>query len=136
MSDHYAHTWPTARKPHPCELCRRTIRPGERYLRGVGMDGITAWTWRECAHCDAIRDLARAYGADGADGEYSLDVIAEWEPQTPSQLRALVLWRRQWTRRDGSLYPVPEKVRYEDPDGFGWQVDVKHAQPTGEVTVG
>ena len=61
---------------------------------------------------------------------------AEWEQQTPSQLRALVLWRRQWTRRDGSLYPVPEKVRYEDPDGFSWQVDVKHAQPTGEVTVG
>ena len=36
----------------------------------------------------------------------------------------------------GSLYSVPEKVRYEDPDGFSWQVDVKHAQPTGEVTVG
>lgn len=117
MSEHFVHEWVTARKPHVCQLCRRAIRAGERYQRCAGMDGATAWTWRECAHCDSIRNLA-------VDGDYDMDSVAEWQPSTVAQTRALVLWRRQWTRKDGSLYPVPQKVWHEDRDGFGWQVDV------------
>jgi len=111
----------TARKPHPCDLCSRTISQGERYQRSAGMDGSSAWTWKECAHCEAIIDVIER----DVDGSYGPDSVREWCPRTIPQLRAKVLWLRRWTRPDGSLYPVPEKVMYEDKDGFGWQVDVR-----------
>lgn len=119
---HYAHTRPKARVKHYCNLCNRVIRPGEVYVKGVGMDGATAWTWRECAHCDTIRDLRRnEWDID----EYDWQTIADWEPKTVHQLRLKALWRRGWERADGSLYPVPEKVMHEDKHGFGWQVDAR-----------
>ena len=49
---HWARTNPKARKEHRCEVCSRTIKPGETYSRGAGMDGSTAWSWIECAHCE------------------------------------------------------------------------------------
>ena len=118
---HYAVTNPKARAPHRCDLCNRTIRPGETYLRGAGLDGSCAWTWRECAHCDAIRDVTRVT----SDDEYDYNTIAEWEPRSLGQCRLKVLWRRQWQRADGSLYPVPEQVWVTDKYGFSRQVDAR-----------
>lgn len=113
---HYATTTPTARREHRCILCGRTIRPGEKYLRGAGMDGSSAWTWKECAHCDAIRDLARC---DAGDDEYGDELIAEWEPGTLAYMRLKAMWRRKWTRGDGTLYPVPRKVMRHDAEVQG-----------------
>ena len=119
---HYTHARPTARKTHRCMLCARIIRPGEQYLRGAGMDGSHAWTWKECAHCDAIRDVARAAVYDD---EYDDDLIGEWDPETLAHLRLKAMWKRQWTKRDGTLWPVPRKVHREDAHGFSWQHDVE-----------
>jgi len=105
-------------------MCRRVIRPGETYLRGAGMDGSYAWTWRECAHCDAIRDLPRnEWGIE----EYDWQTIADWEPRTVHLLRLKALWQKGWERKDCSLYPVPEKVMHTDEHGFSWQVDARAA---------
>lgn len=93
----------TARAEHKCGCCGRTIRKGERYRRGVGLDG-TAWTWKECAHCDVLaRHVCDAYDLD----EYDPDSIADYDAEDLGELRVKVGFRRRWTRSDGSLYPVP-----------------------------
>ena len=52
--DHYTDSHPRARKLHICDTCGRTIQAREIYRRGAGMDGATAWTWKECAHCELL----------------------------------------------------------------------------------
>jgi len=99
--------WPVARKEHRCELCRRTIRPGEKYRRGVGLDGSTAFTFKECRHCRAVMDLA---DPTAGDSEYDFDVLGEWDPYGVTETRWKVQWARGWERRDGDLYPVPAKA--------------------------
>ena len=110
MSAHWTDTWPTARKEHHCFLCSRTIRPGEKYRRGVGLDSGRAWTFKECAHCRAVMDLA-----DPTDGEYEYDddVLIEWEPRSVTEARWRAQWKRKWERRDGDLYPIPSAPRGE-----------------------
>lgn len=98
-------SWPVARKEHVCLLCRRVIRPGEKYRRGVGLDG-TAFTFKECLHCRAVMDLA---DPTGGDCEYDDSVLGEWEPYGITEMRWKVQWARSWERRDGQLYPVPSK---------------------------
>lgn len=117
-------TSPRARVPHRCDLCGRTIRPGETYRRCAVFDEGTAWTWRECAHCDSVREIAlvEVYGS-----EYGEGLIAQWEPREIHHLRLKAMWRRKWIRHDGSLYPVPAKVRYAAPDGLGYQLDARAA---------
>ena len=94
--------WPTARKPHRCQDCGRAITPGERYRRTFAVDGGDVWTYIECEHCPAIVHLL-----DYADWTYTCDDFAEWEPTTIADLRLKVQWLKQWTRSDGTLYPVP-----------------------------
>lgn len=101
---HYSITRPVARKPHGCGSCGRTIQPGERYKRGAGMDG-TAWTWKECGHCDVLLEFVLHVWWD--DEEYPPDVIVEWDPDGLAELRLKVLFRKQWRRADGTLYPLP-----------------------------
>jgi hypothetical protein len=101
---HYSWSTPTARTQHRCDLCGRTIRPGEKYHRMAGMDGLTAWTHRECRHCAFLRGIAHE-----ATGEFEFhdDLIVEWEPTTVAGVRLKALWRKKWQRADGSLYPTP-----------------------------
>jgi len=96
---------PTARKQHVCEDCGRIIRSGEKYRRTAGLDGGTAWTYKECRHCSAT--LSLWYGEIVHDYEYAADDFAWWEPSSVTGLRAKVNFRRQWTRADGSLVEVP-----------------------------
>lgn len=95
-------TNPVARKEHRCEICCRTIRKGETYLRGVGLDG-NAWTWKECTHCEAMLNL---YDIQW-DDTYCRDTVADWDPRSTAEWRVKANWNRQWTRRDGSLVEVP-----------------------------
>lgn len=114
----YTSTHPRARTKHQCESCYRPIRVGETYHRGVGMDEGTAWTWKECAHCEVLSQwlmrLGVIYGEDG----YGPDDFGYWSPLTASDLRLKVNWRRKWTRRDGSLVPVPTRHIREDDTGW------------------
>lgn len=106
-SDFYVNTHPTARKPHRCMMCRRSIDPGEQYRRGAGMDGSTAWTWIECAHCSALAGYLTSQD-DYYDDGYDWTMLADWEPASVEHLRIKALAvRRQWRRTDGTLYPVP-----------------------------
>lgn len=98
---------PVARKTHTCDMCSRTIEPGETYrrARSVGDDG--PYTFKECGHCRLLLSL---YGDefvwDWWEG-YSPEDVIEWEPQTVATLRLKVQFRRRWRRRDGGLYPLP-----------------------------
>lgn len=122
----YADSHPTARKEHRCHMCARTIRPGETYRRGFGADG-NAWTWKECAHCDALmRYVQIARDLD----EYDTDAIPDWDPATVNEYRIKANWARQWTRRDGTLVPAPTLTIREDKYGFGRVVAISSEPPT------
>lgn len=116
---HYAHVYPVARKPHRCNDCGRIIRPGEKYRKGSGMDGSTAWTWRECEHCTWLVHLIPW------DDEYGDQDFADWEPYTLAHLRLKAMWLKRWQRRDGSLYPLPTLTTLEDEHGFTRVIDVE-----------
>lgn len=120
---HYADTHPRARKPHSCDMCRRTIRTGETYRRSAGMDGTSAWTWIECAHCEPFARFA--YSSRGWDEGYDETLLIDFEPVDVAQARVLAQYRRRWQRRDGGLCPVPELIIREDKYGFGRPVDIK-----------
>lgn len=102
---------PTAQKAHTCQMCGRRIDPGERYLRGAGFDG-TAWSWKECAHCEAVRKLYDI--SDG--GEYNEDYFHEWsrDPQDVTELRHAAGYRMKWRTRLGTLLPVPASDEREE----------------------
>lgn len=97
---------PVARVAHQCDLCLRRINPGERYQTQFSTEG----TFRCCAHCEAFASVVWASGqvddAQGADWSTMLD----FEPRTLAELRLKALHRRQWTRKDGTLMPVPHVV--------------------------
>lgn len=102
---------PTARKSHRCSLCGRIVNKGETYERQANIYDGRAYTWKSCAHCTAFMSLHTSlrenvhYDAEGWDSErvWEWDYCASvWE----ARLRAM--FRRRWTRRDGTLYPIPD----------------------------
>lgn len=103
----------TARKAHRCDLCDRTIQPGETYESSTNIWEGSFLTWKACGHCCVMIALlyaARDSGFDPNNDEgYDSDSVREWEPGTPAYLRLKALWQMQWTRRDGTLHPVPCK---------------------------
>lgn len=107
-------THPRARKEHVCSNCRRTIRPGETYRRGVALDG-TAWTWKDCRHCEfALDQYDLAW-----DGEYSPDTFHEWVGDGTSDLAELRLqagFRKQWTTAKGNPWPLPTDRENRSPE--------------------
>lgn len=123
-------TWtrlhPTAKKAHHCELCGRTINPGETYLRGSGYGDGEAHTWKECAHCEPLANLITTRWGEA---EYSFETLADWdEPKTVAEARVRAQWKRKWTNRAGDLYPVPHLVIVEDSYGFGWPGTIEPGQ--------
>lgn len=126
---HFTQTTPTARKAHRCGSCGRTIAPREKYRRGAGMDGSTAWTYKECAHCAV---LARYVTAMTGDGEYSPDDFHELgrNGEPAPVLRVAVQYRRRWTDSRGRLYPLPVLTfrMHTTRSGASWHV-VDSIQP-------
>ena len=99
-------TYPTARKIHHCDMCDREILPGERYQRDVGFDGGTAWTWKECEHCQA---LIKTYPEilDWVDEGYNSSDIDNWEPRTWLGRMRKMRWSHKWQHGNGKLAVVP-----------------------------
>ena len=86
-----------------CDLCGRRIEVGEtREVQTIAADEVYEWT--NCEHCVAFVVLVDLdpYG----DG-YDADAVADLEPGSIAEARLIVMQRRKWTRRDGSLWPVP-----------------------------
>lgn len=108
MSEYFRWTHPVARISHKCSICYRAIQPGEKYDRcdALGIEG--AASWKECQHCIA---LTRLYDIEGGDGERpGPDDVGQWEPNTVTELRHRTYWSKSWTRKDGTLYPIPEAI--------------------------
>lgn len=110
---------PVARKEHTCSMCRRTIEPGERYNRQrcIGDDG--PYVFKDCAHCSALVAILHAVEGDWYDTDFGYTEydVAELDPTTIRTARLKVMWKRHWRRRDGALYPVPERIRPLEPRG-------------------
>lgn len=100
-----AESFPRARKAHECDLCLRTITPGEIYARQFSVDGRGVWTFKDCRHCRLLdreidcQRLSYYYG-------YDYDTVNEWEPETIHDARLKIGWRRKWRHRDGTLYQI------------------------------
>lgn len=102
-------TTQTARKPHQCQSCWRTIDPGEKYDKYVTFDG-GAGTYKECRHCTALAilwDLFRWTNCEGYDHEAFYEYGRDAARDTMRDARWFVQWKRHWRRRDGTLYPIP-----------------------------
>ena len=99
-------TRPRAKRDHECSDCGRTISPGETYRRGVGFDDGTAWTWKDCAHCEAILSLYDlswdgAYN-DGTFYAWATDEHGDW-----SEVRDAAGYLMHWRTQSGALLPIP-----------------------------
>ena len=78
MTD-YVDAWPTARKRHRCDVCRRAVLPGETYWRQAGLDRGSAWTNRTCEHCElVVWAYCRVMGESEWDGE-NADVVLAYQ---------------------------------------------------------
>lgn len=97
-----------ARKAHHCSLCGRTIEPGETYEYQINIYDEHIYTWKECAHCDAMRCRIDFSGWAGYPDEgIDADDIGEYEPRSIAEARLIVGWRTKWRRKDGTLREVP-----------------------------
>lgn len=109
MSDFYATAeHPTARKAHQCDTCARHIDPGETYLSQFGIWEGAPYRFKQCAHCVAVWNIWAPEDGNRLISENGYD---EWQvnayPTSVSEARAIVCFRRQWRRKDGTLHPIP-----------------------------
>ena len=141
--EHLSEGSPVARKPHRCDDCGRTIRPGERYhwSRWAVEGSVVQET--QCRHCRA----AASWLTDRCGGwlwpAVGEDLFEHWDAGCDDHelLRLIVGWRKDWTRRDGTLMPEPRtipkprrvyvdgRLEYDSYEGDGVVI------PTAEVTV-
>ena len=104
-----------AHKTHWCTDCERLISAGESYTTRSGVCDGEIWSARWCHHCVAANDWAIREGCWELPGGI-VENLAQalqciWE-ECPSLCagRMLIGFRRQWTRRDGTLMPIPAKT--------------------------
>lgn len=115
--DVYRATNPTARKPHNCSECGRTIQPGERYSRAFMVYEGAPETFRTCAHCQVGQEwLAEncnmiAHGSLMDEMQEHADIYRD---HALGFLRIKAGMLRKWHRFDGAglmrLPPLPVAV--------------------------
>ena len=98
-----------ARTEHLCGECRRTILPGETYLREVVADDGHASTNKTCGHCEVVTEwLIRECGGyfyGGAREDMADHAYTGYYGFGVTRLAAGM--RAKWTRKDGRMWPVP-----------------------------
>ena len=105
--NHITTSTPKARSCHMCDFCYRTIEPGETYTRTVSVQDCIC-VWKSCTHCEAmirICDIEEWNLGDGIDRDHFVDL----EVRDIFEARCKVMWHRKWRRKDGTLYPIPER---------------------------
>lgn len=97
----------TARKPHRCDDCLRTISPGEQYRSAAGVSPDGLWTSKTCTHCDHLRISIWHVDPHAYDPDYGLDLaeyLRDADPALYEQMRHH--WRTQGVV--SMLLPLPE----------------------------
>ena len=112
---------PTARKQHVCSCCYRIIAKGETYENQRNVFVGRVYTYKLCAHCKALTRRVLEldeydYWEEGITFDYLYETLHE-SYKTMADLRAFVWFRRRWTRRDGSVVPVPYAGTPDQPNG-------------------
>ncbi|MBP9034977.1 MAG: hypothetical protein KBG29_13840 [Pseudomonadales bacterium] len=108
--DVLAKTRPRAKRPHTCAECRRTIDPGETYLREtfLGEDREMV-THKTCAHCEVARNWLSAQCGGWCYGGVEEDVrehcFGHGYGMDLYRLAVGMAWR--WRTPRGRLLPVP-----------------------------
>jgi hypothetical protein len=107
-------TNPTARKPHSCGECGRTIQPGERYERTEGKSSYGGWlTYLVCPHCEVLGDWLTGI-CNGYIFNHVIEDVREHLDEGIGGMdvaRAYFAARMRWTsRRTGELMPVPDPL--------------------------
>lgn len=115
MSEFWTTTRPKARKQHGCESCNRTIPAGENYRRDSGLYDGEFTSFATCNQCESFMRELHARGIDDWNtGGFISPRDVYWQDVADlldvRLLRALVLFRRRWTHRDGSIYQYPAEV--------------------------
>lgn len=128
----------TARKPHRCGECGRTINPGERYTDERLVWDSQARTLKTCPHCMS----ARAYLGEHCHGWVYTAVEEDLQSHyygslgntaEERRLRLLAIGLREnWTRHDGRLWPVPP---LESPNVFEMSDTPKGRKPGAKRAV-
>ena len=115
MSDFNYTSHPTARKPHKCFECGRTIEPGERYERTASVWEGDFFASKACLHCAMTRQIADYCNDYYSEGYYG--GLSEWvgNEDDPRCLRIRAGFREQWRYQSGRLMPLPESPWSEAP---------------------
>lgn len=116
----WTETQHTARKPHECASCGRTIAVGERYVRHRSMYEGSWWSEACCLPCDADRhEFARADGhmlTVPSSFPYDLDNCVDgfdhndpWRPML-NRLRERAGRTAVECHCEGCVEPAPERA--------------------------
>ena len=106
----------TARKPHKCAECRRTIDAGEQYHRESFVFDGSFQAHKTCAHCMVVRDFLVEECGGWLYGDVEEDARDHCYGQGYGMdlYRAVVGMRHDWRRKDGSLLPIPGPISTSD----------------------
>lgn len=109
----YRETHHTARrKAHRCEECSRTISIGEGYWSVFGVfegDPFRCTTCDQCrAACEWLLVVCSGFLHNDVENELTEHLQEPYPISTYSLARLVVMMRRKWLRRDGSMWTVDQ----------------------------
>lgn len=101
--------WRTARKPHNCEDCGRTIHPGETYRAGTWIQDGDLSQLKMCEHClvagNWLNHVCGGHFYPGVMEELVEHWVEEPDYRSVTLGRLIVAGRKHW-RRKGELIPT------------------------------
>lgn len=106
----YSRTYRTARRPHLCEECGRSIQAGERYSYAAGLYDHQWNTHKSCAHCAVGQEwLGQECGGFIHGGVWEdIEAHNDEYPALRIPLRRVALSaRRRWRWFNGQTMRVP-----------------------------
>lgn len=100
-----------ANKEHKCLECQRTIAKGEHYEKSAGISDGQYYNSKTCAHCMVAREwllvVCNGFLYEGVLEDLQEHWDEQWEVRSWWLGRIVQRMNRRWTRRDGTLMPVP-----------------------------
>ena len=101
-----------AKKTHKCHTCFRRIDPGEQYSTQFAIYDGNPHRFKQCAHCVAVWSIWAPEDGDGLISENGYDTWqCDADARSVAELRAMVHFRQQWRRKDGTLHPLPNAAK-------------------------